>query len=312
MKTALVTGGAGFIGSHLVCGLLEAGYAVRVLDDFSTGEPENLAGLDGSLEVTNGSVCDRPLLNALLDGVDCVFHQAALPSVPRSIEAPWPSHEAIINGTLTVLLAACDAKVRRVLCASSSSVYGNAEQYPVDESFPFNPISPYAVMKANNEHYARVFHELYGLDVVCLRYFNVFGPRQQPGSAYAAAIPIFIDRMLRGQRPPVFGDGTQARDFTFVENIVQANLAAAGSGNGIAGSYNIAGGQKISVLAIIELLNDILGVNLEPEFLPARPGEIHTSCADISRAREAFGYRPAIGIREGLQRTVDWFASNTE
>lgn len=307
MKTALVTGGAGFIGSHLVRGLLDSGYAVRVLDDFSTGFAHNLDGVDGALEVSKGSVCDRSLLDRLLSGVDCVFHQAALPSVPRSIEAPWPSHEAIVNGTLTLLLAARDAGVRRVVCASSSSVYGNAARYPVDESMPLAPISPYAVMKTNNEHYARVFHELYGLDAVCLRYFNVFGPRQNPDSNYAAAIPIFIRKMRQGEPPPVYGDGTQARDFTFVENVVQANLAVAAAPGVVAGSYNVAGGQSISVLTIIALLNDILGTALDPAFLPPRAGDIHTSYADVSKAVESFGFDPAVGTREGLERTVAWF-----
>jgi len=307
MSTVLVTGGAGFIGSHLVATLLERGDSVRVVDDLSTGEESNLAGLHGSMEFIVGSVCDRALLDGLMQGVDCVFHQAALPSVPRSIESPWPSHEAIINGTLTVLLAARDAGVRRVVCASSSSIYGNAEVHPVDESQPLAPISPYAVMKANNEHYAGVFQSLYGLDVVSLRYFNIFGPRQTPESDYAAAIPIFIQRMLRGEAPPVYGDGTQSRDFTFVENVVHANLLAAEAPGCIGGAYNIAGGESISVLTIVGLLNEILGTNLEPNFLPLRPGDIHTSYANISLAGRAFGYHPVVGIREGLERTVAWF-----
>ena len=309
MKITLVTGGAGFIGSHLVRGLLKEGFAVRVLDDLSTGDESNLAGLVGSLEVVRGSICDQALLPQLMDRVDCVFHQAALPSVPRSIEAPWPSHEAIVNGTLQVLLAARDAGVRRVVMASSSSVYGNAERYPVDESQPLAPISPYAVMKTNNEHYARVFHTLYGLDAVCLRYFNVFGPRQSPDSDYAAAIPLFIRRMMNGEAPPVYGDGTQSRDFTFVENVVRANLLAAAAEGSIAGAYNVAGGQRISVLAIIEALNEILGTSLKPNHLPPRAGDIHTSYADVSKARSAFGYEPVIGVHEGLRHTVAWFQS---
>jgi len=311
MKTALVTGGAGFIGSHLVHALLGKGYAVRVLDDFSTGNESNLAGMQGPLEVTDGSVCDSALLDKLFDGVDCVFHQAALPSVPRSIKAPWPSHEAIADGTLKVLLAARDAGVRRVLCASSSSVYGNARSYPVDETQPLAPISPYAVMKVNNEHYARVFHDLYGLDVVTLRYFNVFGPRQSPDSDYAAAIPIFIRCMQRGESPPVYGDGTQSRDFTFVENVVHANLLAAEAPGTIAGAYNVAGGDSIPVLSIVSMLNEILNTSLAPAFHPPRAGDIHTSYADITRAGEVFGYRLVVDVREGLRRTVAWLEAYT-
>lgn len=307
MQTDLVTGGAGFIGSHLVEALLAQGRRVRVLDDFSTGSPANLPTTGEALEVITGSVADADCVRAAVEGVARIFHLAALPSVPRSIEHPWPSHDAIANGGLQVLLAARAAGVRRVVMASSSSVYGDADTYPVDEAQVLAPISPYAVMKANNEHYAEVFSALYGMDIVRLRYFNVFGPRQMPGSAYAAAIPIFVEAMRRGESPPIYGDGTQSRDFTFVENVVQANIAAGDAPGAIAGAYNIAGGESISLLRVLDALNAILGTQLPPRFLPRRPGDIQVSFARIDRARDTFGYTPVVSVEEGLRRTVAWF-----
>lgn len=331
MAAYLVTGGAGFIGSHLVHALLARGDDARVLDDFSTGRRSNLAEVEGRIELIEGSICDREVVARAMAGVECCFHQAAIPSVPRSVADPWASNRANVEGTLNVFLAARDAGVRRVVFASSSSVYGNTATYPVHEELPLAPISPYGVSKAACEMYARAFAGLYDIDLVGLRYFNVFGPRQDPESQYAAVVPLFIKAMLAGERPPVNGDGGQSRDFTFVENVVAANLAAAnfavansaagklhvanlaganvaaGDNAGrLSGVYNVACGAASSVLDVVAHLNRILGTAIEPVFRPARPGDIRRSLADIRKASAAFGYRPQVGLEEGLRRTVAW------
>lgn len=306
MSHYLITGGSGFIGSNLARALIKQGEKVSVLDDFSTGRRENLHGLEGRITVLEGTICDRATVDAAMKGVQFCLHQAAIPSVPRSIASPEASNRANVEGTLNVLLAAREAGVRRVILASSSSVYGNADGNALVETLPRRPISPYGVTKACGEMYGEVFSSLYDLDIVSLRYFNVFGPRQNPDSQYAAVIPIFVRHMLDGRRPPVHGDGRQARDFTFVSNVVSANLLACRYTEPLRGVFNVACGAAVNLLDVIALLNRILGTQLEPEFQPSRAGDIPWSCADVSHARQAFGYVPHIGLEEGLRRTVAW------
>ena len=308
MARYLVTGGGGFIGSNLVRALLGRGEDVRVLDDFSTGRRENLADVAGDVELIEGSIRDAALLAGAFEGVDYCLHQAAIPSVPRSVADPVRSNGANVDGTMKVFLAARDAGVKRVVFASSSSVYGDEAPLPAVETAPLHPISPYGVTKATDEMYARVFSDVYDMDIVALRYFNVFGPRQDPDSPYAAVVPIFIRKMAAGERPPVYGDGTQSRDFTYVANVVAANLLACEQEGRVAGVYNIACGDTTSILDLIAHLNAALGTALEPEFLPPRTGDIRASFADISKAREVLGYEPAVSIREGLKQTAAWYA----
>lgn len=306
MATFLITGGAGFIGSNLAHALAAQGESVRILDDFSTGRRKNLDGLGKDAEIVEGSVCDSAALTEAMRGVRYCLHQAAIPAVPRSIAAPEVTNRANVEGTLNVFLAARAAGVERVVYASSSSVYGNAQIYPLSETLPRAPISPYAVSKAADEMYAEVFSELYGLDLVGLRYFNVFGPRQDPRSDYAAVIPLFIVRLLRGEAPIVFGDGTQARDFTYIDNVVEANLRACRTPGRLRGVYNIACGRPVSVLELAQCLGRLTGVSTPPAFHPARPGDILRSWADIGRAQAAFGYYPSVALEEGLERTLRW------
>ena len=307
MARYLVTGGAGFIGSNLVHALLEAGHEVRVIDDFSTGRRENLEQVADAIELFEGSICDTDLLARAFDGVEFCLHEAAIPSVPRSVEDPAQSNRANVDGTLNVFLAARDAGAKRVVYASSSSVYGNTRVIPAHEDLPLDPISPYGVTKAANELYAAVFSELYDIEIVGLRYFNVFGPRQDPASQYAAVIPIFVTAMLAGNSPPVDGDGLQSRDFSYIENVVQANRQVCERSERMVGVYNVACGATTSILELVDLLNDVLGTSLEPMHRPSRPGDIHTSYADIAKARTTFGYEPTISVREGLERTVEWY-----
>lgn len=307
MSCCLVTGGAGFIGNHLVRALLQKGHDVRVIDDLSTGNLDNLADVRERITFFLGSICDTELVTRASRGVTCCYHQAALPSVPRSVKDPWRSNRVNVEGTLNVFLAARDAGVKRVVFASSSSVYGNTDVVPTHEGLPLAPISPYGVTKATCEMYARAFTDLYGMDIVALRYFNVFGPRQNPQSQYAAVIPIFVQKMLAGERPPVDGDGMQSRDFSYIDNVVSANIKAGEAAGSIAGVYNVACGESTTVLDLVNTLNAILGLNLAPDFQAARAGDIRRSCAAIGQARAAFGYEPLVGVREGLERTVRWF-----
>jgi nucleoside-diphosphate-sugar epimerase len=301
----LVTGGAGFIGSNIARALVARGDRVRVFDTFLTGRRENLADLP-DIEVVVGDVRDRVALRSAMVGVDRVLHQAALPGVGRSVLDPAASNESNVTGTLNVLLAARDAGVGRVVCASSSSVYGDTPTLPKVETMTPRPISPYAVSKLAGEHYCSVFCRLYGVEAVALRYFNVFGPHQDPKSEYAAVIPLFIAAMTRGERPYVEGDGTQSRDFTFVDNVVRANLCAA-EAPGVAGEvFNVACGQRYNLLELIDRLNRILGTNLEPRFGEPRLGDVKHSLADITKAQRLLGYRPTVSFEEGLDRTVAW------
>jgi nucleoside-diphosphate-sugar epimerase len=308
MARYVVTGGAGFIGSHIAQHLAAADHEVVVLDDLSTGHLHNLAAFRERIEFVEGSICDLPLLQDLFGGVDVVFHQAALASVPRSVADPLASNEANVTGTLNVLLAARDQKVRRVVYAASSSAYGDSEVLPKQEDMLARPLSPYAITKYVDELYGKVFTDLYELPTVGLRYFNVFGPRQDPQSQYAAVIPLFITRFLAGQAPLIHGDGGQSRDFTFIENVVQANLHAAAApakADGLV--YNVACGEAITVKELCLRIRDLVGTELEPEYGPARAGDVRHSLADISRARDLLDYEPQIGLAEGLERTVAWY-----
>jgi UDP-glucose 4-epimerase len=307
MSICLVTGGAGFIGSHLVEALLERGRAVRVLDDFSTGSPANLAAVRDRVEVIDGDITDLATVQAAMRGVGVVFHQAALASVPRSVADPLATHRACVDGTLHVLVAARDAGARRVVYAASSSAYGNSDRLPKSEKDPTAPLSPYAAAKLAGENYCAAFTEVYGLETVRLRYFNVFGPRQSPDSPYAAVIPRFLEALTAGRSPVIHGDGQQSRDFTFVADVVQANLLAA-SAPGVGGRvYNVACGRRTTLLQLVEYLNRLLGTSVAPTHTPPRPGDVRHSQADIERARTDLGYRPTTEVAAGLRRCVDWW-----
>ena len=301
---ALVTGGAGFIGSNLALAHLARGHDVRLLDNFSTGHRANLEPLDA--EVVEGDLRSYERVAAAVGGVEVVFHQGALPSVPRSIQDPLTSTAVNVEGTLNVLLAARDAGVRRVVFASSSSVYGDAPGMPRRESQPLAPLAPYAVSKLAAEQYCMVANRVYGVETVALRYFNVFGERQDPLSGYAAVIPKFIRMMLDGQRPTIFGDGQTSRDFTHVENVVEANLAAAVEPAAAGRVMNIAVGSSHTLNELVSTLQGLVDSDLEPEYGPPRPGDVSESLADVSLARKLLGYEPRIGFEEGLQRTIAW------
>ncbi len=306
MTRYLVTGGAGFIGSSLTRTIVERGGEVRVLDSFLTGNEENLADLP-DVEVVRGDVRDLDGLRVAMQGVERVLHQAAVPSVARSVKDPLLSNAANVEGTLNVLIAARDAGVPRVVFASSSSVYGDTPTLPKVETMLPGPLSPYAVTKLTGEQYLKVFHHLYGLETVALRYFNVFGPRQDPSSDYAAVIPLFVSLMARGQAPTIHGDGTQSRDFTYIDNVVQANLLAC-EAPGVGGEvFNVACGQRYTLLDLVAALNQILGTSLEPTFGPRREGDVMHSLADIEKSRRLLGYEPATTFAEGLERTVASF-----
>jgi UDP-glucose 4-epimerase len=307
MATCLVTGGAGFIGSHLVEALVRLGHAVRVLDNFSTGDAANLAAIRDRIEVLNADLTDLDAVRQASRGIDWVFHQGALASVPRSVENPLATHRACADGTLHVLIAAREAGVRRVVYAASSSAYGNSERLPKRESDATNPLSPYAVAKLTGEHYCAAFHEVYGLETVSLRYFNVFGPRQPPGSPYSAVIPLFIRAMLAGRAPLFHGDGLQSRDFTYIDNVVEANLLAAQTPKIGGKVYNIACGNRFTLVEIVDELNQLLGTQIRPTHDDPRPGDVRHSQADISRAQKDLGYAPSIDLREGLRRCVEYY-----
>ena len=310
MATFLVTGGGGFIGSNIVIELVKLGERVKVLDNFSTGRIENLMPLLDKIELIEGSITDLETVRFAVRDVDYVLHQAALPSVPRSIEQPLISNEVNVVGTLNVLIASRDANVKRVIYASSSSVYGNTEVLPKVETMKPEPISPYAVSKLTGEYYCRVFYEVYGLETVSLRYFNVFGPNQNPFSQYSAVIPKFILALTEGKRPIIYGDGLQSRDFTFVKNVVEANLLAVNSKDAPGKVFNIACQETHNLLELINVLNEIMNKQVEPVFLPPRKGDVKHSLADISLARKVLGYSPRVNWEEGLKITVEWFTKN--
>ncbi len=313
MAKHLVTGGAGFIGSHLARRLVDDGHEVVVLDNLATGRLANLDGVLDRLQFVEGSVTDLDTVRACCRGADCVFHQAALPSVPRSVADPLASDDANTGGSLRVFWGAHQEGVRRVVYAASSSVYGNTDELPKHEGMRPRPLSPYAVSKHVGELYGAVFNDLYGLSTVGLRYFNVFGPRQDPNSQYAAVVPKFITAFLAGQAPVIHGDGGQTRDFTFIENVLAANLAAAAAGPEAGGrSYNVALGQRISVRDLCLKIRDLVGADIEPEHDTARAGDVRDSQAAIDLAREFLGYEGKVSLDEGLARTVAWYRDRHE
>lgn len=304
----LVTGGAGFIGSHLVEHLLAGGARVRVLDDFSTGRRENLAPMGRHIELVEGDITDYATCRAAADGIRTVFHQAALPSVPRSVQDPARSHEVNATGTLNVLLAARDAGARRVVYASSSSAYGDTPTLPKREDQIPSPRSPYAVGKLTGEHYCRCFPGVYDLEAVALRYFNVFGPRQDPSSAYAAVIPLFVAAALDDRPPTIDGDGEQTRDFTYIENVVLANLLAASApAEEVSGEvFNVGCGDRISINALWMEIRSAVGAEVDAVHGPPRPGDVRDSMADITHLRNRTGFGVRVELREGIRKTVEW------
>lgn len=310
-QTYLVTGGAGFIGSHIVERLVRDGHHTRVLDDFSSGKESNLDSFRSDIDIVTGDIRDAAIVNEAMKGVNIVFHEAALGSVPRSVADPLTTHEVNMTGTLNVLLAAREAGVKRVVYASSSSVYGETPVLPKREEMPPQPLSPYALSKLVGEHYASVFKHVYGFEVVALRYFNIFGPRQDPESQYAAVIPRFIMALLEGKSPVVYGDGLQSRDFTYVDNVVDANLLAS-EADGVAGqAFNVACGGRYTLLDLLARLKEILGSDIEPIHEAARAGDVKDSQASIEAAERALGYRVSVDFEEGLQRTAGWYRKQT-
>lgn len=305
---ALVTGGAGFIGSHLAASLMDRGARVRVIDDLSTGHRENLDEIGGDLDFVHASMADGAALARALEDVELVFHEAAIPSVPRSVDNPRDTHRACVDATFSLLATAREKKVRRIVYAASSSAYGDQPTLPKQEQMLPDPLSPYAVAKLVGEYYAQVFTRVYGLETVSLRYFNVFGPRQDPSSQYSGVVSRFISDLLSGSQPVIFGDGEQSRDFTYIANVVDANLRAAETTQGIGQVINIANGQRIT---LNELLNELKSLTGKPEvvadYQPARSGDVRHSLADITRARELLGFEPGMDLRGGLQLTIDWW-----
>ncbi len=307
MASYLVTGGAGFIGSNICRELVRREESVRILDDFSTGKRENIVGFKDNVELIEGDIRDLEIVKRAMRGVDFVLHQAALPSVERSVKDPLTTTRVNVLGTLNVLLAASEAKVKRVIYASSSSVYGDTPALPKKEETKANPQSPYAVTKLLGEEYCRIYYSIYGLETVCLRYFNVFGPRQDPGSQYAAVIPKFITLMLQGKAPPIYGDGEQSRDFSFIDNVVEANLQACKAKEAPGKVLNVACGKRVTINELVKKLNKILHAKIEPTYGNPRKGDVRHSLADISLARKILHYSPEIEFPKGLEMTVQWF-----
>ena len=308
--TFLITGGAGFIGSNLVEQLLRRGERVRVFDNFSTGFRKNIEQWQSSIEIVEGDIREYDVVLKAMQGVDCVLHQAALPSVPRSIQDPIASNASNVTGTLNVLQAVREAGVKRAVFASSSSVYGDTPVLPKQEDMPANPLSPYAVSKLAGESYFSVFGRVYGIQTVALRYFNVFGPRQNPDSQYSAVIPKFIKAMMAGKRPVIYGDGTQSRDFTFVANVVEANIRAATRDIPPGSVMNCACHGQVTLNELVARLNAILGTNIEPEYAEPRQGDIKHSFADIDRMKRLLDFTPSVDFETGLKRTCDYYRTH--
>ena len=307
----LVTGGAGFIGSHIVDALVESGARVRVVDNLSTGYLRNLEAVSDRIDFLQGDLADQSIAHKAVEDVELIFHEAALPSVPRSIANPRETHLASVEATFNLLLAAKEKGVRRLVYAASSSAYGDQPTSPKIESMRPEPLSPYAAAKLVGEYYCQVFHRSYGLETFCLRYFNVFGPRQDPSSPYSGVISQFVDRLLKGQRPIIYGDGEQTRDFTYVSNAVEANMRAAESKRGMGEVMNVANGQQVSINQLFQRVRQVIGRDdIEPEYKPARTGDILHSLADVSRAREYLGFEPRIRLEEGLRLTVESLAGS--
>jgi nucleoside-diphosphate-sugar epimerase len=307
----LVTGGAGFIGSHLAEALVRAGHRVRVLDNLYSGRLANLKSFRKDVEFVEGDCADPAAARRAMRGIEAVLHEAAIPSVTRSVKDPMASHRGNATATLSVLTAARDAGVRRVVYAGSSSVYGNSPRLPKREDMETRPLSPYAVGKLTGEHYLRIFASLYGLETLTLRYFNVFGPRQNAGSPYSGVISLFTSALLKGKRPVIYGDGKQSRDFTYVANVVDANLRALAAPVADGSAVNIATGQRITLNRLLRALGREVGRTLPARYLPARPGDVKHSLADIARARKQLGYRPIVDFETGLRETVAWYRATT-
>jgi nucleoside-diphosphate-sugar epimerase len=307
----LVTGGAGFIGSHIASALVAAGARVRIIDDLSTGYRENLDEIGGDIDFVQASVADGEALKKAIEGVELVFHEAAIPSVPRSIENPLQTHIASVDSTFSLLLAARESRVRRVIYAASSSAYGDQPTLPKVENMLPEPLSPYAVAKLVGEQYCQVFTRVYGLETLSLRYFNVFGPRQDPSSQYSGVISRFISALMSGSRPVIYGDGEQSRDFTYIDNVVEANLKAAETTRGIGQVMNVANGERITLNQLLHDLKDLTGKqNVSAEYLDARVGDVKHSLADITRAREFLNFEPKVDLRTGLKLTMDWWKNS--
>jgi len=307
MKHFLVTGGAGFIGSHIAEALVRRGDKVRVLDNLSTGHRSNLSHIADDVEFIEGDLVDSDVVAKAVKGVDCVFHQAALASVPRSVEFPLDTNAACVTGTVNLLDQARKANVGRVVYAASSSAYGDQPNSSKRETDLVNPLSPYAAAKLAAEMYCQAFYHTYGLETVCIRYFNVFGPRQDPDSPYSAVIPLFITAMLSGKSPTIYGDGLQSRDFTYVDNVVHGNLLAAESETAVGHSINVANGRATDLLTLMVALQKMLGVDIQPVHEPTRVGDVRESMADITLARKLLGYEPPVDFEEGLRRSIDYY-----
>ncbi len=308
---ALVTGGAGFIGSHITNALIEAGARVRVIDNLSTGHIENLQEIGGDVEFINADINDSDALSRALRDVELVFHEAAIPSVPRSVEHPRETHQASVNGTFALLLAARDANVRRVIYAASSSAYGDQPESPKRESMKPDPLTPYAAAKLVGEYYCQVFTRTYGLETVSLRYFNVFGPRQDPSSPYSGVISRFMLALERGDRPTIYGDGEQTRDFTYVSNAVDANMCAADAPAASGRVFNVANGKSVSINELLDRLKSLTGrTDVTPAYTEARNGDVRDSLADLREANTVLGYAPKVGLDEGLKLTIDWWQTS--
>lgn len=310
MEKFLVTGGAGFIGSSICRRLVSEGCFVRVVDNLLTGKRSNLAGIMDRIDFVEADMGDAEVARSAVKDVDVILHQGALPSVPRSVDDPAATHQHCVDATFTLLMAARDAGLRRFVYAASSSAYGDTPTLPKVETMPTDPLSPYAVGKLVGEYYCSVFSKVFGLETISLRYFNVFGPHQDPTSQYAAAIPAFVTAILKDTPPTIYGDGEQSRDFTYIDNVVEANLLAARAETTNGEVVNVACGQAITVNAIIALINDLLGKDVKPIYDPPRPGDVKHSLADISAAQALIGFEPTVPFRQGLENSIDWYRHN--
>ncbi len=310
MRHFLVTGGAGFIGSHIVHALVQRGDQVRVLDNLSTGKRENLADVADKIEWLEGDLAGLDDCRRACEGVEMIFHEGALPSVPKSVDDPVSSHEANINGTFNILLAAREAKVQRVIYAASSSAYGDSPSLPKTEDMKPNPMSPYALHKLTGEYYCKNFWDHFGLQTLSLRYFNVFGPRQDPTSQYAAAIPAFVTAILRDEQPIVYGDGEQTRDFTHIDNVIHANLLAADVKETCGEVVNIACAHRVSINEVLKEINRLLGKSVEAKYVEGRSGDVKHSLADVGLAHTLIGYEPIVPFAKGLEMAIDWYKAN--
>ena len=310
MDKFLVTGGAGFIGSNICNKLVSHGCFVRVIDNLLTGKKSNLAGIADKIEFIEADMGNADAARAAMKGIDVVLHEGALPSVPRSVDDPAATHRHCVDATFTLLMAARDAKIKRFVYAASSSAYGDTPILPKVETMPVNPLSPYAAAKLMCEYYCSVFYKVFGLETISLRYFNVFGPNQDPTSQYAAAIPAFVTSILKDTPPTIYGDGEQSRDFTYVDNVVEANLLAARAKQTKGDVINIACGEAITVNAIIDMINKIVGKNVKPTYVPSRKGDVKHSLADITQAKKLIGFKPVVSFKDGLKKAIEWYRVN--